>query len=125
MERISTGSIRIARIGLIAVFAWSVFRAVTQSVSVGEAWNYDRYIGPHWRESLAQYESNNHFLNTLLVRISTARIHLTEFSLRMPSLLFGALYLWAAYRLARRWFGEGRSEERRVGKECRSRWSPY
>ena len=22
-------------------------------------------------------------------------------------------------------FGEGRSEERRVGKECRSRWSPY
>ena len=23
------------------------------------------------------------------------------------------------------WMGEGRSEERRVGKECRSRWSPY
>ena len=22
-------------------------------------------------------------------------------------------------------FGEKRSEERRVGKECRSRWSPY
>ena len=22
-------------------------------------------------------------------------------------------------------FGKGRSEERRVGKECRSRWSPY
>ena len=22
-------------------------------------------------------------------------------------------------------FAEGRSEERRVGKECRSRWSPY
>src|SRR2546430_181531 len=23
------------------------------------------------------------------------------------------------------WFGKARSEERRVGKECRSRWSPY
>src|SRR5258705_9897465 len=23
------------------------------------------------------------------------------------------------------WFREARSEERRVGKECRSRWSPY
>ena len=23
------------------------------------------------------------------------------------------------------WFAEIRSEERRVGKECRSRWSPY
>src|SRR5574341_2392884 len=25
----------------------------------------------------------------------------------------------------RRVIGDGRSEERRVGKECRSRWSPY
>ena len=23
------------------------------------------------------------------------------------------------------WISNGRSEERRVGKECRSRWSPY
>ena len=23
------------------------------------------------------------------------------------------------------WLGDDRSEERRVGKECRSRWSPY
>src|ERR1051326_5678660 len=23
------------------------------------------------------------------------------------------------------WLGKNRSEERRVGKECRSRWSPY
>ena len=27
--------------------------------------------------------------------------------------------------LARSWAAAGRSEERRVGKECRSRWSPY
>ena len=27
--------------------------------------------------------------------------------------------------LAERLCEEGRSEERRVGKECRSRWSPY
>ena len=25
----------------------------------------------------------------------------------------------------RRYLGNKRSEERRVGKECRSRWSPY
>ena len=35
-----------------------------------------------------------------------------------------------AYRLADHWWGmiidiDKRSEERRVGKECRSRWSPY
>ena len=27
--------------------------------------------------------------------------------------------------LAEKYSNEGRSEERRVGKECRSRWSPY
>src|SRR5256885_13820506 len=28
-------------------------------------------------------------------------------------------------KMAQRWGWEIRSEERRVGKECRSRWSPY
>src|SRR5256884_7227449 len=31
----------------------------------------------------------------------------------------------AAKAVTERLFGEQRSEERRVGKECRSRWSPY
>ena len=30
-----------------------------------------------------------------------------------------------AERIYNRAIGSGRSEERRVGKECRSRWSPY
>ena len=30
-----------------------------------------------------------------------------------------------AYEVCRRLGEKGRSEERRVGKECRSRWSPY
>ena len=28
-------------------------------------------------------------------------------------------------RVYSNWTNRGRSEERRVGKECRSRWSPY
>jgi len=108
MQPTSTGLSKIAKIGLVAIFAWSLLRAVTQSVTPGEAGNYDRFIGPSWRESLLEYAPNNHVLNTILVRISTARIHLTEFSLRLPSLLFGILYMWAAYRISRRWFGEGR-----------------
>ena len=30
-----------------------------------------------------------------------------------------------ARRMVEAWMDETRSEERRVGKECRSRWSPY
>ena len=104
MESTSTASIKLVRAGLAAVFAFSVWRAATQSVTPGEAWNYVNYIAPAWKEALSHYDTNNHVLNTLLVRISTARIHLTEFSLRLPSLLFGALYLLAVYRIARRWF---------------------
>ena len=29
------------------------------------------------------------------------------------------------YTMVNGYFHAGRSEERRVGKECRSRWSPY
>ena len=36
---------------------------------------------------------------------------------------FGSEYLMACHEEASG--GDGRSEERRVGKECRSRWSPY
>ena len=39
----------------------------------------------------------------------------------------GNLYLWGSYTLKEYYitFKSLRSEERRVGKECRSRWSPY
>ena len=36
-----------------------------------------------------------------------------------------AVSAWPVTRLAARTTGTTRSEERRVGKECRSRWSPY
>ena len=36
-----------------------------------------------------------------------------------------AIDLAAAYQSSKRSFSQLRSEERRVGKECRSRWSPY
>ena len=107
MEHTSSTSIKAARGLIAALIALNLFRAITFPVTVGEAWNYDRYIGPPWREALAHYDPNNHVLNTLLVRISTARFHLTELSLRLPSLLAGLLYLWVVYRLAVRRFGSG------------------
>ena len=106
MEPTSTASIRFARWFLAALVAINLYRAMTQSVTPGEAWNYHRFIGVTWTESLAHFDVNNHVLNTLLVRISTARFHLTELSLRLPSLLAGVFYLWVVFRLARR-FGAG------------------
>ena len=107
MEPTSTASIKAVRWFLAALLAVSLYRAMTQPVTPGEAWNYDRFIAPDWTESLSRFDVNNHVLNTLLVRISTARFHLTELSLRLPSLLAGLFYLWVVFRMARRWFGGG------------------
>ena len=107
MEPTSSASIKTARWFLAALLAVNLYRAMTQSVTPGEAWNYDRFIGPMWGEALAHFDVNNHVLNTLLVRISTSQFPLTELSLRLPSLLAGAFYLWVVMRLARRWFGDG------------------
>ena len=107
MERISTASIKLAR-GWVAVLAVvNLVRAMTLPVTPGEAWNYDRFVAPEWRPAFERFDLNNHVLNTLLIRISTARFHLTELSLRLPSLLGGLLYLWVAYRLATRRFAPG------------------
>ena len=86
--------------------AVNVLRAMTLPVTLGEAWNYDRFIAPGWHDALLKFDINNHVLNTLLSRTSSAHFHLTELSLRLPSLLFGMLYLWVVYRVARR-FGSG------------------
>ncbi len=107
MERTSTASINPVRGLLAAVAVVSLIRAMTLPVTLGEAWNYVRFIEPPWREALEHFDSNNHIINTILVRISTSRFHLTELSLRLPSLLGGLLYWWAVYRLATRRFGAG------------------
>jgi uncharacterized membrane protein len=104
MERTSTASIKTARWFLAALVAVNLYRALTQSVTPGEAWNYNQYIAPPWAEAFSRFDINNHVLNTLLVRISSARFHVTETVLRLPSLLAGVLYLWVVYRMARRWF---------------------
>src|SRR5574341_963982 len=43
----------------------------------------------------------------------------------LAELLFNLGELFAVATPAALWWGGARSEERRVGKECRSRWSPY
>ena len=107
MEPTSTASIKAVRWFLAALLAVNLYRAMAQPVTPGEAWNYDRFIAPDWTESLSRFDVNNHVLNTLLVRISTARFHLTELSMRLPSLLTGVFYLWVVFRMTRRWFGGG------------------
>ena len=87
---------------LAALFAVHVYRAAATPATADEAYSYDRYVRPPIREVLAAYDPGNHLLYTLLAKRSIGLFRLSEFSLRLPGLLAGSLYLWAVWLFARR-----------------------
>ena len=80
--------------------AWVFARARVQSITVDEADTFLAYaINPnltHWVAS-----SNNHLLNSMLMRLSVTLFGVSELAVRAPALSGAAIYLWAAWRLAR------------------------
>ena len=62
---------------------------------------YRLYIAAPFDNLFTYYDASNHVLQTLLSRISVKLFGLSEFTLRLPSLLGGLLYLMAGWRLCR------------------------
>jgi len=92
---------------LAAVFAVQVYRAAARPIGTGEAYLYDRFVRPTARQVLASELPDRNVLYSLLEKRSVGLFHVSPFSVRLPSLLFGILYLFAVWRLARRlsgWF---------------------
>jgi hypothetical protein len=94
---------------LSALFAVCVFRAFTQSITHDEALTWEFYINAPFADLFHHYDANHHFLNSLLMRLTTAVFGVSEWSLRLPALAGAALYFGASYRLARTAFGDGPS----------------
>jgi len=92
---------------LLAIFALNVYRAATQSITTDEAFTYNHFVSQRLAGLLAPYDANNHVLNSLLARLSVMLFGLSEFTVRLPSVLAGGVYLFAARRLCRRLFGTG------------------
>lgn len=95
----------------VLLFLWIAARAAIQSITIDEADTYLTYVArpspSHWEAA-----ANNHVLNSLLMRLSTAVFGVSALSARIPALLGAALYIGAALVLARliaadrtlRWF---------------------
>lgn len=83
---------------LTAGFAcvWIVHRALVQSITLDEANTFLHWVSPdtptHW-----DAHSNNHVLNSLLMRLSVWLFGLSHLTVRMPALFGGALYIFAIY----------------------------
>jgi hypothetical protein len=84
------------------VFAmlWTVARACVQSLTIDEADTYLFWVRPegptHWTP-----HANNHVLNSMLMRLSTAIFGASAITLRLPALIGAALYIGAVYCLVR------------------------
>lgn len=91
---------------LTALLAVNVYRAATQSIVHDEALTYNWFVaGPPIPPP--DMNANNHVLNTQLARRAIALFGPSELSLRLPSLLGGALCFGAFFVLARDVFGSG------------------
>jgi hypothetical protein len=86
-----------------AIFAllWAVARACVQSITIDEA---DTYLFWVARNDLSHWDvaSNNHVLNSLLMRLFTSVFGVSHLSVRAPALIGAALYIFAAYLLCRK-----------------------
>ncbi len=87
------------------LFALNVYRAWTQSITADEALSYNSFIAKPISHVFVDYEAGNHVLQSFLSKISVLLFGLSEFTLRLPSLLGGLLYLVSVFRLSRFLFG--------------------
>src|ERR1039458_10620033 len=89
------------------------------------AWLEPLPPGPSWKERPMKVSPQVGSLSVRKARSATKLPMTVTHLVDMYSLDFRASLNGGACGLRRLHKGARRSEERRVGKECRSRWSPY
>lgn len=96
---------RISREGWAAVLfalartAVCTYRAATQSVVHDEAFTYLNYVRGPWRDVWTNFDANNHVLFTILTRLSVRLLGLSEFSLRLISVIAGFWLMLGIFRV--------------------------
>lgn len=90
-------------LSLLAIL-FIVLKWCTMTITHDEATTY-LYVVRFPRSDIFHYTTplaaNNHLLNTLLIKISTWMFWLSEFTVRIPALLGGVLYIVSSYLIAR------------------------
>lgn len=92
---------------LALLFVANVYRAATQSITIDEAFTYNHLL-TKGHDFATEVSPFNDTLNAWLAGISIRALGVSEFSMRLPSLLGGLLYFVALFLLCRLLFGESR-----------------
>jgi len=77
------------------------YRAATQSITIDEAYSYNQFVSKPASRMLEFYDAANHVLYTFLAKACVSMFGLSEFTLRLPSVLAGVVYFLAAILLSR------------------------
>ena len=88
-----------------ALLATNLYRAATQSIVHDEALTWQLYLAGPASAMFHQYDPNNHFLATVLFRISTTLFGDSALAMRLPTVLAGAWFFWTVFRLCELVFG--------------------
>lgn len=93
----------LAGIALLAAVYVAV-RAFTVPFTWDESFSWLMYVRGHdwWPEINSEMAANNHLLNTWLIRLSEMVFGTSEFTLRLPNVVFSLLYFTAAFFFAKR-----------------------
>ncbi len=88
----------------IAVFALArtlvcAYRAAHQSITVDEATTYLNYVQGQWTNVWGPYDPNNHVLFSILAQISVRLLHISELSLRLPTVIAGFFFVIGFHRV--------------------------
>jgi hypothetical protein len=83
-------------LGRTAVCAW---RAAHQSITHDEAFWFLHFIEGPWSSLWSPYNAANHVLYSFLAKFSVALFGLSEFTLRLPSVLAGFFFMWGVFRV--------------------------
>jgi hypothetical protein len=89
----------------LALFAYTALRAWLVPLTHDEALTYLGFVRAPWSDILAfrgPYPTNNHLLNTVLVKLCVAVLGVSESTQRLPNVLAHAAYLYFGWRILRR-----------------------
>jgi hypothetical protein len=104
----SRSPFHIAALALFAaLLASNIYRAATQSIVHDEALTWVEYLAGPTSDIFQHYDANNHFLATILFKISVTLFGDSEFALRLPTLFAGAWFFWTIFGLSGLLFGDG------------------
>ncbi len=85
----------------ILLLSYSTLRAVKVPMTIDEATTFLVYVQVPLKDVFLNnpINTNNHFLNTLLIRLSTWILGDSDFSVRLPSLFGHFLYIFFSFKL--------------------------